>query len=488
MRTIFGFCRNRPFAWCMTETMGERTECHGGDYSIAPAATTGNSYLIARRSADAGAMSSSQRWWRRLRGNLVTDDDSVASATSHRQYTLKGSKQNRLGCIRRLRTCNGVLSWLKGNNRAVSVGNPNEKLAASLHWAFRVNFLFLFFVMCIAFFVLVILFAGFIASAGVLDSECVRVGSTVFNSAGAGFADAFALSWTTLSTVGYGSTYPALSHQNENKTNCFYINFICSIESLMGVLYSGFCGAILFGKVLRIQSHAQVIFSDPILLRYGSGVTRDIDEHGTTASAGSEEVSHKRCPVLEFRVVNRLFNEVGGEIMDASLNVVANVDANDADPSLLAALEGGSIGQVSKNYSTANTEDSLQAEEDFPSTSSSVFPSIPTIFKRQRQFSQTKEDVTTRLIKHKHIFSKLAIDAPEHPFFKRCWVVAHHLDEHSPIVKPRVRRMIRKHGGCWPDRLNNPRSIRDSLQFNQILVSLNGVSNISASDVYAQKI
>lgn len=67
--------------------------------------------------------------------------------------------------------------------------------------------------------------------------------------------------------------------------------------------------------MLRIQSHAQVIFSDPIVIRYGSGVRGDDGEHD-----GSEDESHKTpCPVLEFRIVNRLFNEVGGEIMDGEL-------------------------------------------------------------------------------------------------------------------------------------------------------------------------
>lgn len=64
--------------------------------------------------------------------------------------------------------------------------------------------------------------------------------------------------------------------------------------------------------MLRIQSHAQVIFSDPIVIRYGAGVHGDDGEQ-----AGQEEETTKTpCPVLEFRIVNRLFNEVGGEIMD----------------------------------------------------------------------------------------------------------------------------------------------------------------------------
>jgi hypothetical protein len=56
---------------------------------------------------------------------------------------------------------------------------------------------------------------------------------------------------------GYGSTYPALGNENENPNNCMFITLICSLEAFIGVLYSGFCGAILFGKVLRIQSHGK---------------------------------------------------------------------------------------------------------------------------------------------------------------------------------------------------------------------------------------
>jgi len=80
------------------------------------------------------------------------------------------------------------------------------------------------------------------------------------------------------------------------------------------------------------------------------------------------------------------------------------------------------------------------------------------------------------------------IEASDHPFFKRVWLARHVLDDTSPIVKPRVRRQIRRNGGHWPERLSHHSGIRNSLQFNQILVSLNGVSSVSASDVYAQKI
>lgn len=102
------------------------------------------------------------------------------------------------------------------------------------------------------------------------------------------------------------------------------VNFICSLEALIGVLYSGFCGAILFGKVLRIQSHAQVIFCDPVVIRYGPGLKESGDDRDASGSGDEDENSQEDteavdkmpCPVLEFRIVNRLYNEPGGEIMD----------------------------------------------------------------------------------------------------------------------------------------------------------------------------
>ena len=139
-----------------------------------------------------------------------------------------------------LLTCGGRLGSRAGAN---GVGiHPNQRLAMYLHWMFRVNFGFLFAFMCIMFFALVIFFAALITVAGQMDDECVRIGGNPFDQQDTAFADSFALSWTTFSTVGYGSTYPALGYQNASPTNCFFINFICSLESLIGVLYSGFCG------------------------------------------------------------------------------------------------------------------------------------------------------------------------------------------------------------------------------------------------------
>lgn len=419
-----------------------------------------------------------------------------------------------------------------GSSEGIGI-NQSQRLASSLHWMFRANFILLFAVMCAIFFVWVMIFAGFIVAAGRMDPKCVRVGGETFDTATSQFADAFALSWTTFSTVGYGSTYPALGHENDNPTNCLFITFICSLESFLGVLYSGFCGAILFGKVLRIQSHAQVVFSDPIVIRYGSGVQQLGSGTGTDTSRtgwDEEENVGKRipCPVLEFRVVNRLFGEVGGEIMDAMLNVVANIDANDADPGVRDAMDtdrqqtgrnrtyssatstggirAGILGGRNNNRDSQSSQPQ-QTQQPGASTIDSMSDNhsdsgrmsldsrgtagtLGTFFfdsLLRRQHQAVDEDPSARLV-NKRIFSKMVIEAGEHPFFKRVWLGRHVLDETSPILKPKVRRQVRRNGGYWPQRLNNYEAVRESLNFNQILVSLNGVSNVSASDVYAQKI
>jgi hypothetical protein len=420
------------------------------------------------------------------------NDSDEEKGIDNPQYRLEASRQgNRTGFFGSTLSC---LCGSGSGSGSSGIGmNHSQRLASSLHWMFRVNFIFLFAVMCSIFFLWIMIFAGFIISAGRIDPECVRIGGIPFANATSDFADAFALSWTTFSTVGYGSTYPALGHENTNPTNCLFITFICSLESFLGVLYSGFCGAILFGKVLRIQSHAQVIFSDPIVIRYGSGV-----QHGEGEEDDEDDEDGPKkipCPVLEFRVVNRLFGEVGGEIMDATLNVVANVDANDADPNVLDSLgaekqKNGRTGiQLTSQDSTSDThsEGSGRISANSESKSSGKFFSAGTLSNllHRQHHHAVDEDPSARLV-NKRIFSKMMIEASEHPFFKRVWLGRHVLDDTSPILKPKVRRQIRRNQGYWPDRLNSHEAVRNSLQFNQILVSLNGVSNVSAADVYSQ--
>ena len=142
-----------------------------------------------------------------------------------------------------------------------------------------------------------------------------------------------------------------------------------SFEAYLGVLFAGFCTAILFRKVLRSQNLAQVFFSDPIVVRFGKAElsNREWRDNGRSTSKGDmsssvwrrddnqtimmtvdenkedrrhhdEELGVGRtgstliavtrvkddddndvngkipCPLLEFRLVNRLHDVSSGEI------------------------------------------------------------------------------------------------------------------------------------------------------------------------------
>lgn len=135
------------------------------------------------------------------------DEESVGGGRARKQYRVGAARRIKAErtLLWRIGTLNGCIRTCTHRTKscAASGVNPNQSLAMYLHWMFRVNFLFVFVVMCVSFFALVILFSGFIALAGRLDRECIRVGNVSFDSpGGSNFADAFMLSWTTISTVG----------------------------------------------------------------------------------------------------------------------------------------------------------------------------------------------------------------------------------------------------------------------------------------------
>ena len=102
------------------------------------------------------------------------------------------------------------------------------------------------------YYILVMAFAGIIVWASNIDNDCVKVGG---NNLGdlerSKLMDAFSLSWSTFSTVGYGSTYPALSTETWNATatdkfdgnrdeTCSFISFIC-VGSIRGCDFCRLC-------------------------------------------------------------------------------------------------------------------------------------------------------------------------------------------------------------------------------------------------------
>lgn len=107
---------------------------------------------------------------------------------------------------------------------------------------------------------------------------------------------------------------------------------LMAFESFLGVLFGSVTGAIIFAKIARNGNVAHVRFSYPLCIKYGSGVVtnsqRDIDDDDDCSSIDDEECNTKiPCPVLEFRIINEMCNEGGGEIVNATVHVVASTEA-----------------------------------------------------------------------------------------------------------------------------------------------------------------
>ena len=251
---------------------------------------------------------------------------------------------------------------------------------------------------------------------------------------------------------GYGEVYPEIN------ADCALLNFIASIESLIGVLYAGFCGAILFGKVQHIYSHATATFSDVCVVRYGEGCDEGLeDDDGYDDDTGFSESSSNGIlvesndknakktngrnlsitraknvphPVLLFRVLNDRANQKNGSITNLLINIVGVIEL--------------------ENYNAC------------PRAGRKTAP---------RRF-----------------FRKMNIEPSSVPLFDRIVYVRHILDEHSPLLNHGTRKMIKKLNGKWPPSIDTAEQIRSCLDFEQIVVSLEGTSAITKSNVSAQKI
>eukprot|EP00550_Attheya_septentrionalis_P012809 CAMPEP_0198306190 /NCGR_PEP_ID=MMETSP1449-20131203/58291_1 /TAXON_ID=420275 /ORGANISM="Attheya septentrionalis, Strain CCMP2084" /LENGTH=558 /DNA_ID=CAMNT_0044008739 /DNA_START=45 /DNA_END=1721 /DNA_ORIENTATION=+ len=419
--------------------------------------------------------------------------------------------------------------------------NPNVLMTRYLFWTFRTSFCMFIFSACILFYALLVLFAVLIYWSIFDRPFCVQVeGDLVKFDA---FSDAFALSWATFTTVGYGSIYPSVSTDTIHVKECGAVIFLTSMESFIGCLYTSAIGALVFGKVVRAQSQAQVVFSDPIVVRYGSGINKcdnhnentfdwsdeeDNNNEGQTSASMDDERkeeesnptmvdddgirsrnkrSNKRmkipCPILEFRLVNNLHATRGGEIMDATLKVVAVLDADTACPSILQQ------GRRHGSYSAGIHEWSTNTSKEKVSFGDKPLKNVQTLIKGTmkpvdgvvnwalEQASPTMTQAATRNViieegnnpgmMTRKLFCKLHVHAPDHPFFKRMWTIKHTLDGTSPLLTNKARKMLRQNKGCgWPEDLNNYNAVRESIQFNKILVFMSGTSNASASSVYAQ--
>lgn len=456
-------------------------------------------------------------------------------------YRLQVTRQNQVGCFRRTLAC--MMACLNcgahtesstEQNLFLGLGNPNRWLVDFFYWLFRKGWLTIFVVSIFMFYLLVLVFALLITLTAMSDNDCLRIGEQPFGASATRslVAQAFALSWHTFSTVGYGSTYPALStqHNHENDARCALINFICPLEALVGVIFAGFTGAVIFAKVTRVSQRAPVKFCQPLLVKIGEGActfghdtaaTAQGPENRTLKSLAKQVAQPSPFPVLEFRLVNEMHSQPGGEITYSNVNVVVlqestNESEFEVGVDMAKQIAMSRIKRASASSSLRRTirrkhidersnETSLDREGLLGSASSegtkySVATTATTYLNGLNSFANRaatglgaksikidEETTSSTRIVPRMTFSKLSLDNSEHPMFKRVWSIRHVIDQDSPLLTKEARQKIIMNGGAWKGVWNTPGYIRKSIHFNEMIVSFTGVSTLSNFSVYKQK-
>ena len=217
----------------------------------------------------------------------------------------------------------------------------------------------------------------------------------------------------------------------------------------MGLLFAGMCAAILYGKVNRTQSHANIVFSNAVCIQYeeeedeieddeditdtkphSSFFFNDDEDDGVVDSKDEENQikeetkfvdQYNGCPILKFQVVNELANQEGGELVDCFMKAVG-------------VKFIGRAGNVTE-----------------------------------------------------HQYVRVNLVDYEHPFLSRIWHGVHSLDASSPLLTDAARERIRENNGSWPSKWFDPEIIRNKLEFHDLNVMVTGLSNISAVTVHAYK-
>ena len=378
--------------------------------------------------------------------------------------------------------------------------------------------------------------------------------------------DAYALSWTTFSTVvrrlrillmylffisriliivffqkGYGMVYPQIS-VNERSSDCMIINTLMAIESFVGVLYGALCGAILFGKILRIQAFANVMFSDTLVVKYGEGLEDDMHIDASNSllvdRLEQNDNSVSPFPVMEFRVVNQMHHKNGGEILNSKVTAIAAIRESKASKYIKLAADPHrreslmqrhqeSIKDLHRSFSesyhkevprpTKKTRLSnlrksiLEPLRVNPKALSvqlgdTIQPKVSENWNDDEDEIPLEQIINERFlldeagaVPHslidegsplvpRRIFSPIKLETSQHPSFNSVWIVRHVLNERSPMLNGLAKRMITSNGGHWPAELNNWQKVREYMHFHELIVSFTGTSNASGGTVYRQKL
>jgi hypothetical protein len=207
---------------------------------------------------------------------------------------------------------------------------------------------------------------------------------------------AFELSWITFTTVGYGNVSPSGSI-----AGCYGLRYLCAFEAFIGLVYFSLLGAIFFSKIGLTFGEAPITFSSALCLKYDTNSTH--------------------FPVLEMQIVHNKANQVGHEILGASLLCMVAIDVrvNHDHSAVTAAATGEGCGGEDQN-SKIFTLDFMKGGHGMSSS---------------RVAKQT--------------YHSIKLVGSTHPYFSRVWHCRHILNEHSPLLRNSVKEEIKELGG-WP--------------------------------------
>ena len=369
------------------------------------------------------------------------------------------------------------------NDTDNNVYNPGKILYRYIDWTFYAGFTSVFVTFLLIYFIFCVFFGLVLLLAGNAEPECIVASGDNFGAnPNSRFSDAFALSWTTFTTVGYGMTYTSTSTDfgDVKPSKCTMVVFLCTVEAFWGLLFAGMCAAILFGKVNRIQSHANIIFCNAVCLQYEE---MDDDEDGL------DEGDSLRSPVGGRGVI--------GVPLSNSVPMVPEFDVESPLP-VTPQDQRESPSDLVSNLQTWNTKDSIETTTRFMDQ----FNGCPVLkFQVVNELCNREgSEIVDAIMKVVGIkfkgpggcvthsqYVRVNLMNFEHPFLSRVWTGVHILDSSSPLLNDRARQRIRDNNGSWPSNWFDPDVIRTKLEFHDLIVTVAGISNVSAVTVHAYK-
>ncbi|KAL7493482.1 hypothetical protein ACHAWT_006030 [Skeletonema menzelii] len=444
----------------------------------------------------------------------------TTSKKSIKQYTIKPRKRfesSILNWMSRM-NCPFVNSCSYDRNPDAHNYRPGQFLFWYINWTFTGIWSEVVLTFVFIYFVVMLIFAFFLWIAGNAQPACIVAAGAPFgdnNTEDATrFSDAFALSWTTFTTVGYGMIYTAVGGDFQpngpggkletEPHHCTWVVTLCTVEAFLGLLYAGMCAAILFGKVNRVQSHANIVFSNSVCLQY-----EEVEEDDDEEEEEDDEIFRSIPPMTvltrkdqsnglqigsgngdEGEEKNNKERE-GGKGKISTLNSFVRIDEENpmSVDSNLAQAPQAEFGVGEEDEERANDA----FIDQFNGCPVLKFQIVNDLCNRQgaeivdaiMKVVGIKFKGSGRVTRSEYVRVNL-VDY-EHPFLSRVWHGVHILDCTSPLLTDKARQRIRENNGSWPSHWFRPDVIRQKLEFNDLVVTIAGISNISALTVHAYK-